>query len=528
MTPPTEEPDSADPTGGIGRFRLASYLGALMAMLALYRLGLGMWGGRHAWSAAALFAACLVVMADVRQARTDQWLAAWTVIAMGALWQIIRPGGAGRPGLAAAVFWIALAMGILTKGPVCPLVCGGAVAALAVVTPDRSWLGRLRFGWGAMIVVALVGAWLVPLGVLVGPEQVARAFVDEVLWRAAAPKEGHFAPPGYHLLLLPILFWPGSLALIPAAWHALSAVAGPPGKREDAAAEAGLRGRMVAFFRSARARCAAAGVTPELFCLAWIAPAWLAFELSMTKLPHYTLPLYPAVALLCARGLAAGSTGWEPFLRYRAAGPLIWAWVALSCLLSLGILGASVWLLRPVPGWSGWAATAACALSSVVLIGGIVQALRRHLFERMQTRALLLAAITLPVVLGVVMPTSQVLWISSRLMREIKRIDPAGARPLATVSYHEDSLVYLTGGRVERLRWREVIDWMDRHPQGLLIMPEVLLPRGRRVQRLATVEGWNLGAGLYEQLMIAQPTCGGGSSSAAAGGEGAAPAGSAR
>src|SRR5262249_53541084 len=34
--------------------------------------------------------------------------------------------------------------------------------------------------------------------------------------------------------------------------------------------------------------------------LAWLIPSWLVFELVPTKLPHYVLPLYPALAILIA------------------------------------------------------------------------------------------------------------------------------------------------------------------------------------------------------------------------------------
>ncbi len=37
------------------------------------------------------------------------------------------------------------------------------------------------------------------------------------------------------------------------------------------------------------------------FLLAWLVPSWIVFELVMTKLPHYVLPLYPAIAILIAR-----------------------------------------------------------------------------------------------------------------------------------------------------------------------------------------------------------------------------------
>ena len=36
------------------------------------------------------------------------------------------------------------------------------------------------------------------------------------------------------------------------------------------------------------------------FLLAGIIPSWVVFEIVMTKLPHYVLPTYPAIAILIA------------------------------------------------------------------------------------------------------------------------------------------------------------------------------------------------------------------------------------
>ena len=48
---------------------------------------------------------------------------------------------------------------------------------------------------------------------------------------------------------------------------------------------------------------AAAAEPAARFLLAWMVPAWILFELVVTKLPHYVLPLYPAIAILIARAV---------------------------------------------------------------------------------------------------------------------------------------------------------------------------------------------------------------------------------
>ncbi len=69
--------------------------------------------------------------------------------------------------------------------------------------------------------------------------------------------------------------------------------------------------------RSGRARVLAAPAVPAIwqarrepgarFLLAWLVPSWIVFEIVITKLPHYVLPLYPAIAILIAGILEAGA-----------------------------------------------------------------------------------------------------------------------------------------------------------------------------------------------------------------------------
>ena len=53
---------------------------------------------------------------------------------------------------------------------------------------------------------------------------------------------------------------------------------------------------------------AAAARAGARFLLAWLVPCWIVFELVMTKLPHYVLPLYPAIAILIAGVLDRGGS----------------------------------------------------------------------------------------------------------------------------------------------------------------------------------------------------------------------------
>src|SRR5262249_39930524 len=81
-----------------------------------------------------------------------------------------------------------------------------------------------------------------------------------------AGQETHGAPPGYYITLAAIALWPVTLFALPAIGSAVAQRSRPA-----------IR-----------------------FLLAWAIPTWLMFELVPTKLPHYILPAYPALALLAA------------------------------------------------------------------------------------------------------------------------------------------------------------------------------------------------------------------------------------
>ncbi len=114
-----------------------------------------------------------------------------------------------------------------------------------------------------MWLLVLVLPWFVAIYWRAGGTFFTTSVGGDMLAKFAA-QESHGAPPGLYLLLFWLTFWPGApLAgmAAPAVWRA---------RREPGAQ----------------------------YLLAWLVPSWIVFELVLTKLPHYVLPLYPAIAIL--------------------------------------------------------------------------------------------------------------------------------------------------------------------------------------------------------------------------------------
>jgi len=155
-----------------------------------------------------------------------------------------------------AVFWTALAGGVLLKGPLILMFVGLAIGVLAILDRSSTWLWRLRPVWGLTWLLILVLPWFVAIFWRAGDAFFTDSVGGDMLSKLGA-QESHGAPPGLYLLLFWVTFWPGApLAgmAAPAVWRV---------RREPGAQ----------------------------FLLAWLVPSWIVFELVLTKLPHYVLPL---------------------------------------------------------------------------------------------------------------------------------------------------------------------------------------------------------------------------------------------
>lgn len=460
----------------IWMYRVPSLLCAIGAVLMTWRLGCRMMDPRAAWLGAALLAVCPLVAFDAHQARADQLLLFSTVLTQAALWRVWHERNATW--LHAAMFWLAILMGIMAKGPIAPMIA--ILTLLMQCVFARSWrrVLELRPLMGVLIIAACVGPWVWAVGERVGWNSYWTLILDETLGRSVQAKEGHWGPPGYHTLLLAALFWPGSLATLASIARAI---------------RRGLP-RATPSWRWKRK----AGREGELFCLAWLVPSWIVFEMVGTKLPHYTMPLYPAIALLSARGLlsiaaaAARESGnlklgpatshdspSEPrantdTLRTRSrptvgdlSQPQAWLpWVVIGAVLSIAA-PSLLWMIQP--DMLPVALAAGPAIAAVILLVIASRSAAHSQPLRAQGLGVFAAILALVPFFLFLMP--RVTLLSPRLIQYAQSLDPTHARPLACSGYQEDSLVFATRGRIERVPEDSIDDWAAAHPDGMVIAP---------------------------------------------------------
>lgn len=478
----------------IWMYRMPSALFATAAVLVTWCLGLAMFGRRTAFVGAALLAVCPLVVVEAHQARSDHLLLALTTASMAALWFLWRRRG--RPhgmGGVAAVLWVLVGLGVLAKGPVTPMVVVLTALSLSIVARDFRWLRHARPLLGLLIVAAMVAPWVFLITRQIGFREYAAEVIDEVLVRSIRSREGHWGPPGYYLVLLVVLFWPGSMLTGLAFMRALRR-----GIRTGDASPGGWMRRLATRWRNRRP-----GRDAELFCVCWIVPSWIVFELVGTKLPHYTLPMYPAIALLSARAVVLNAR-WIPAAR--RLGPRLA--FGLWAVVGLALASIPVVLVRIGQGWTAAvvALTVATVVVSMILVVASGVLAVRWCMPRSQAVSVAAAIVTLVVLLGIVVPRFESIWIASRVMVVIEQADPDGVRPIGSEHYHEDSLVFLTRGRLHRLGGDTGADWLAEHRDGILIVPAPTPDRARAdlagVTELGRVAGVNYSNGESLELIV--------------------------
>ena len=384
-------------------YRLPSLISALIAVLLTGFVSARFFGAKVGLAAGVLLATCLSLNFEARIAKTDATLLAAIVTAQAALMRLYLEQAPKR--WLAVAFWAALGAGLMIKGPIILIVTGATIAALAAWDRKIRWLGALRPVWGPFIMLAIALPWYVAIGIHTDGAFFDRALGQSMMDKVGDSQQGHGGPPGYHLALFALMFWPASLIAVRAAQTAWRQRAEPAVR----------------------------------FLICWIVPTWIVFELVATKLPHYVLPTYPAIACLSALALHDAT----PVRGFVGRAALIaWSLVWLAATALLAGIGPAAFrefdLTVPAFGLALAAATAITALAAL------------WFFWRRDISKTILALAVCGLIgaggfFGFQAPNLTPFWLSPRIADLARASRPCDDSVLVTTPYTEPSLVFLYG-----------------------------------------------------------------------------------
>jgi 4-amino-4-deoxy-L-arabinose transferase-like glycosyltransferase len=395
----------------IWTYRIPSLLGALAAVAATFFIVRLFAGVETAFTAGLLLGMSVLLMSEAKIAKTDAALAGCITVAQAVLMRVylsVRTPDTVTPPVKAFLMlgWAAFALGILMKGPVVVLVCGASIIAVSLADRDWRWLSRLHALAGFGLAVLIIAPWAIAIGIVSGGQFYQTSLGGDFATKLIGEQETHGGPYGYYAMLAHLTFWPGSLALLPGI------VLGVMRWREPA-----IR-----------------------YLLLWAATAWLMFEIAPTKLPHYVLPAYPAIAALSAVWLtdAAASSG---ALRIAAGISL-----ALFVLVGAALGGFVAW----APEQYGSGGTIALYLAAGIGVAAALAALAPAMKgQRLAATGMAcVSAAVLYYAAGLLsVPRLDQLWLSPRLADSIARHAMPEDPPVVTAGYAEPSISFLLGTR---------------------------------------------------------------------------------
>ncbi len=173
------------------------------------------------------------------------------------------------------VSWAGMALAFLSKGPIGIVLPGAVLVLYTLISRDWKLWARLHLVSGLILFFVIAAPWFV-LVAMKNPEHPYFFFIVQNFQRFTSPIANRPGPIYYFvpMLVAGIVPWIG--LLLQSLWA---------GRNEDAPTR----------FR------------PKLLLLLWAGFIFFFFSISSSKLPHYILPIFPALALLIACHLQQAS-----------------------------------------------------------------------------------------------------------------------------------------------------------------------------------------------------------------------------
>jgi 4-amino-4-deoxy-L-arabinose transferase-like glycosyltransferase len=325
--------------------RFPSVLAAALIALSIFAWGSRLGGEEIGWWAAIIFTLSLQTFVHAKAAVADMWLVLFMTIAHWSGFELIQlptlNAQRSTPNFEQTnqtsnikhqtwlwwwTFYVSLALGFLAKGPIAwtPLLTVGATIIFAKNLPLAR---RFKFVPGILLMLTVVAIWGIPALIQTHGEFFSVGIGRHVIGRSFATMEGHGANSlGMYVLLLPfyfvtvfVSFFPWSIKLpwlVVKLWRERKAGRHTPG------------------YNTAKI---------DAYLVVGIGIIFIIFTLISTKLPHYTLPAFPLLALLLARHWQGAAISSPPATtaRRRSFGKLALTtacvWVAIGLVVPAAV-----------------------------------------------------------------------------------------------------------------------------------------------------------------------------------------------
>jgi 4-amino-4-deoxy-L-arabinose transferase-like glycosyltransferase len=293
-----------------GTARLPSVLAAILVLAIVYGLGTWLDGVQVGLISAAILASSYLFLSFARIAMSDMLLTL-CVTAGFACFIAALTERTNRSRKVVLVGYVALALGVLAKGPVALALVAVPIGLELLVRRDREMFKRLRLPIGVALFPAIAAPYFLLVSARAGVGPLQFFFVSENLQRFTGQVyESGARPFWYELAAFLSDFAPWSLLILPAAlfdW---------------------------------RARRSGATGRPRRILYLWLIYTVLLFSLASFKRDYYLLPAMPAAALIVGP-LLANTERLSKFARRALAAFLVLCSVVIVAVALISLKAAA-------------------------------------------------------------------------------------------------------------------------------------------------------------------------------------------
>ena len=470
----------------ISSYRLPSLVGYIVSLVLCYLFVRNLWpDSRHLQQlvSSSLLASCFIILAEAHIAKTDSLLLSLIMTQQFSLWLFYKNrhldkhlnkhllnNRSGR-----VWFWVSMAFAILVKGPIAPFLALTTLLGLVIIERELRWIRELRFVSGLLIMGIICLPWFLAVSIATDGSFLAQAVTKDLLPKLASGQESHGAPPGTYVLTILLLMFPVSIFL---------------GSFSRTNAQ---------FWRSDATK----------FCFVWFVGYWFVIELIPTKLPHYVLPMLPALIMLIGRAvfLPVSLLKWR-----RITEVIIFVISALSGVL---LLSAGLWGAAKLGAENGGFAFA-FVLFALLLIFGIFafgfKWIRDDSTQIIKRGQVVLVASILGIAFNCVLFSGIIvnlksIHIASLIEQELEAL-AIDANIIALAGYHEPSAVFTLGEEILLLSANEAALLLAEAPEATIIVESRHLKQFQTAalkldiptHQLSKVDGFNISKGQFVEL----------------------------
>ena len=462
----------------ISSYRLPSLIGYIISLVLCYLFVRNLWpDSRHLQQlvSSSLLASCFVILAEAHIAKTDSILLSLIMAQQFSLWLFYKNRHLANNRSGRGWFWVLMAFAVLVKGPIAPFLALTTLLGLVIIEREWRWIRQLRFVSGLFVVAVICLPWVLAVSIATDGSFIAQAVTKDLMPKLFSGQETHGAPPGTYLLTILLLMFPVSIFL---------------GSFSRTNAQ---------FWRSDSAK----------FCFVWFVGYWFAIELIPTKLPHYILPILPALVMLTGRAVFLPVS----LLRWRR---ITEATIFLvSALFGVLLLFAGLWGAAKLGAENGGFAFA-FVLFGLLLIFGIFafgfKWIRDDSAKIIKRGQLVLAACILGIAFNCVLFSGIIgnlksAHIASLIEQELEVL-PVNANIIALAGYHEPSAVFTLGEEILLLSGDEAALLLAEAPEAIIIVElrhlkqfqSAALKLKVPTHQLSKIEGFNISKGQFVEL----------------------------